>query len=82
MNAKRSHTLKPLRGPTVSSDRGTMGTGEEIKGPNNRGEGMADADGAEKNGIKVERKGSGPRHWPHRGTVNRKGGLGEASTQS
>lgn len=43
-----------------------MAKGAEIKEGDNRGEGMADADQAEKNGGAGEKKRGGPRLWPHR----------------
>ncbi len=43
-----------------------MGRGAEIKEGDKRGEGMVDADRAEKKRKMGEKKRRGPRHWPHR----------------
>lgn len=46
---KEPHT-EHIRGPTISSDRSTIGRVVEIKEGDNRGEGMGDADRAQKKG--------------------------------
>lgn len=72
MNEKRSHTLNTLGVPPSLQTEGQWARGAEIKEGDNRGEGVVDADRAEKKGEGEKRK-EEAQDTGHTGQEERKG---------
>lgn len=70
MNEKRSHTLNTLGVPPSTQTGGQWAGGAEIKEGDNRGEGVADADRAEKKGEKGRKERKRPKTLATQGRRN------------